>query len=36
MYKRLKGIPILNGDVMDAPVENVQAWLMWFSTDLAT
>lgn len=36
MHKRLNGIPILNGDVMDAPVQNGIAGLdKWFSTDLA-
>lgn len=36
MHKRLKGIPILNGDVMDAPVQNGNAGLdKWFSTDIA-
>lgn len=36
MHKRLKGIPILNGNVMDAPVQNGIAGLdKWFRTDLA-
>ncbi len=39
MHKRLKGISILNGDVMGAPVQNgtngaVQ--IQWFGTDIAT
>ncbi len=38
MHKRLKGISILNGDVMDAPVQNgtngaVQ--IQWFGTYIA-
>jgi len=36
VHKRLKGIPILNGDVMGAPVQNGIAGLdKWFSTDIA-
>ena len=36
MHKRLKGIPILNGDVMDAPVQHGIADLdKWFSTYIA-
>lgn len=36
MHKRLKGIPILNGNVMDAPVQNGIAGLdKWLRTDLA-
>lgn len=36
MHKRLKGIPILNGDVMDTPVQNgIAGPDKWFSTDIA-
>ena len=36
MHKRLNGIPILNGDVMDAPVQNgIAGPDKWLSTDLA-
>lgn len=36
MHKRLKGISILNGDVMDAPLQNGIADLeKWFSADIA-
>lgn len=35
MHKRLRGIPILNGDVMDAPVQSGSEGLdNWFSTDI--
>lgn len=36
MQKRLKGIPILNGGVMDAPIENgIADQDKWFSTNIA-
>lgn len=35
MHKRLKGIPILNGDVMDVVQNGVAGLDKWLSTDIA-